>query len=411
MQKELPSLPASAVETRPNRYGWIVVAACTLMIFVTYGLIYSYGVFFKPLAEHFQWDRGAVSLIYSLAIIIRGISAIGVGWLADKYSSRWIMVICGIIMAAGYLLSSRVTGLWQFFLTYAVIEAIGMSGAWGICTAVPARWFTRQRGLVMGIVTAGSGLGTLLIVPFTERLVNAYDWSQAFVICGISAGVLMVFAALFLKDPPPLPVQPGKKAPSPGASVPEALKDIRMWLIIMAFFFFFFGSQIVLIHLVNHATDVGIDPLVAATFISVIGLISIFSRLSVGVISDKMGLYPSLIATCFILAGVFVMLIFTRQPWSFYIAAVLFGIPYGAEVTQIPLVIGRFFGLKNMATLMGISVLGVNVGGAFGAWLAGWIFDRTDSYTWAFIAGAAAAAISVMMVFFLQKEDRGKGRY
>jgi MFS transporter, OFA family, oxalate/formate antiporter len=398
-------------DARPNRYGWVVVAACTLMIFVTYGLIYSYGVFFKPLAESFQWERGSVSLIYSLAIIIRGISAIGVGWLADKYSSRWIMVICGVIMAAGYLLSSRVTGLWQFFFTYAVIEAIGMSGAWGICTAVPARWFAKQRGLVMGIVTAGSGLGTLLIVPFCERMVSAYDWPQAFVICGIGAGVLMVIGALFLKNPPEMPLTSGKTLSTSGASVRDAMKDMRMWLIILSFFFFFFGSQIVLIHIVNHATDVGIDPLIAATFVSVIGLVSIFSRLAVGAVSDKMGLYPSLIVTCFILAGVFILLIFDRAPWAFYVTAVLFGVPYGAEVTQIPLVIGRFFGVKNMATLMGICVLGVNVGGAFGAWLAGWIFDYTDSYRWAFISGAAAAIVSVVMVYFLQREDKGKTSY
>ena len=78
--------------SRPFNYGWVIVAAGFLMIFITYGLIYSYSVFFKPLAEHFQWDRASVSLIYSLAVIIRGASAIGVGWLADKNSPRWVMV-------------------------------------------------------------------------------------------------------------------------------------------------------------------------------------------------------------------------------------------------------------------------------------------------------------------------------
>ena len=173
-----------------------------MMIFVTYGLIYSYSVFFKPLADYFQWDRAAVSLIYSLAVIIRGAAAIGTGWLADKYGARKIMVFCGLMMAAGYLLSSRVTTLWQFFLTYAVIEAIGMSGIFGIGTALASRWFTRNRGLALGIVASGSGLGTLLIVPAAERLVNAVEWSQTFIICGAAAGVLMVAAALFLRAPP-----------------------------------------------------------------------------------------------------------------------------------------------------------------------------------------------------------------
>ena len=218
----------------------------------------------------------------------------------------------------------------------------------------------------------------------------------------------MVAAALFLRNPPALPVQPGNNDSAGGAATAEAIRDRRMWLIIVAFLFFFFGSQIIMVHLVNYATDVGIEPLVAATFIGVIGAVSIFSRLSIGVIAEKIGPYLSLIIMCLILAAVFVMLLFTRSVWSFYLCAVLFGIPYGGEVTQIPLVIGRFFGTRNMATLMGISVFGINLGGAFGAWISGWIFDATDSYRWAFIAGAVSAVISLAVVLMLKRQDAGK---
>ncbi len=400
--------PPAAVLKRSFNYGWVIVAACCLIIFVTYGLIYAYAVFFKPLAEHFQWDRSSVSMVYSFAVVIRGAVSIGIGWLADKYGARKVMVFCGLMMAAGYLLSSRVTALWQFFLTYAVIEAIGMSGAWGICTAMPSRWFTRNRGLALGIATAGSGAGTLLLVPFAERLVNAYDWPQAFVICGIGAGVLVVIAGLFLRNPPEALAPSGKVSPQAGASVAEALKDRRLWLIIFAFLLFFFGSQIIMVHLVNYATDVGIDPLMAATFVSVIGAVSILSRIFTGAAAEKVGLYRSLAVTCLILAAVFVALLFTRSAWVFYLLAALYGIPYGAEVTQIPLVVGRFFGTRNMATLMGMTVFGINVGGAFGAWYAGKIFDVTASYNGAFITGAVAAAGSAVMVGFLKRAEGKK---
>ena len=406
----MSSAPAAPeVSPRPNRYGWVIVAACALMIFVTYGLIYSYSVFFKPLAAHFLWDRAAVSMVYSFAVVIRGASAIGIGWLADRYSARWVMVFCGLMMAAGYLLSSRVTGLGQFFLTYAVIEAIGMSGAWGICTAVPSRWFTKNRGMILGLVVAGSGLGTLLIVPLAERLVDAFEWSRAFVICGIGAGVLMVVSALFLRNPPGYAVLNNKNQPPEGVSVSRALGDTRFWLIILTFLFFFFGSQIIMVHLVNYATDVGIDPLLAATFVGVIGAVSVFSRISMGVASEKLGIYKMMLVTRLALVAVFVLLVFTRSVWAFYLIAALFGIPYGGEVTQIPFVIGRFFGTRNMATLMGISVFGINVGGAFGAWLAGYIFDTTDSYNWAFWSGAIAAVISLALMWWLRGAEVRKG--
>lgn len=405
--QDLPSTSTIAGERRVFNYGWVIVGASSLMIFITYGLIYSYSVFFKPLAEYFQWDRSSVSMVYSLAVIIRGASAIGIGWLADKYSPRWVMVFCGLMMATGYLLSSRVTGLWQFFFTYAVIEAIGMSGTWGICTAMPARWFTKNRGLVLGIATAGSGVGTLLIVPFAERIVAAYGWSQAFVICGLGAGVIMVVSALFLQNPRQPPLPDSAKTPSAeGISPGQAIRDPRLWLITGAFFFFFFGSQVVMVHLVNYATDVGISALIAATFVSVIGAVSVFSRIAAGVVTERAGLYKTLAATCLILALVFALLLFARRAWSFYLLAALFGIPYGGEVTLIPFVLARFFGTRAMATLMGVSVFFTGIGGALGAWYAGWIFDITDSYNWAFITGAIGAMASVIMVVMLRGKDR-----
>jgi MFS family permease len=397
-----------------SSYGWIILTACALMIFVTYGLIYSYSIFFKPLADYFHWDRATVSLIYSLAVIIRGAAAIGTGWLADRYGARKIMVFCGLMMGAGFLLSSRVASLGQFFLTYAVIEAIGMSGIWGIGMAMVSRWFTKNRGIALGIVASGSGLGTMLIIPGTERLINGVGWSQAFVVIGIAAGVLIVAAALFLRMPPGSspatekdaehPARTGSDSP-PGFSLGEALRDHRLFLIIASFLPFFFGTQIVMVHLVNYATDMGIDPLVAATFVSVIGAVSIAGRLSTGAIAEKIGLYRSLILTCVFLLLSFILLLFTRAPWSFYLFAVLFSVPYGGEVTLIPLMISKYFGTRAMATLMGVIVFTNGLGGALGPWIAGKFFDITGSYNGAFITGAVAALISVVAVLLLKRQD------
>src|SRR4030042_590988 len=127
----------------------------------------------------------------------------------------------------------------------------------------------------------------------------------------------------------------GNKPRLEGASLHEAIRDARLYLIMAAFLLFFFGTQIVMVHLVNYAPDTGIDPLIAATFIGVIGAASIASRLSMGVIAEKIGLYRSLILTCVFLALSLVLLLFTRSLWSFYLYAVIFGISYGAEVTQI----------------------------------------------------------------------------
>lgn len=396
-------------------YGWVIMAACTLMIVITYGLTYSYSVFFKPLADYFGWDRAAVSLIYSTSLIIRGAVFIVVGWLADKYGARKFMVFCGFMIGLGLVLSSQVNTLWQLFLTFSVIEGIGFSGAFGIGAAATSRWFTKNRGLPLGIIASGSGLGTLLIVPGTERLINAFGWSRAFLICGVAAGLIVIICALLLRPPPKPAMATAQKPDSAvkaaniqqtGMTAGQAIKDSRMLLLLGVFFFFFFSIQIIMVHLVNYATDVGISPLVAATFVSVIGAVSIAGRLSTGVGSDRIGINNTLVLTGVCLIIAFICLIFTKALWAFYLFAVLFSLPYGGETTQIPLFIGKYFGTKAMATLVGLSMFVLSAGGALGSWAAGKIFDATYSYQWAFIAGALAGVVSLMMVLLLYRMKR-----
>ncbi len=407
MTTSFPVNHNAATRSRLN-YGWVVVAACTLMIGITYGLMYSYSVFFKPLADYFNWDRATVSVIYSVSLIIRGAFAVGVGWLADRYGPIRLSVFCGLMVAAGLILSSRANNLGQLFVTYAVIEAVGLSGAFGIGSAMVSRWFTRTRGLALGIVSTGSGLGTLFLVPTNERLVSALGWSNAFLIIGSVAGAVMVATAFLLKSPPvsivPAPPDTGqpKLTVPTEASLGTALKDTRMLLVLAVFLLFFFCNQIIMVHLVNYATDIGIAPLVAASFISIIGAVSIGGRLSAGAGAEKIGVSNSLILAHVFLVVSFVALIFVQPLWSFYLFALVFGFAYGAEVPLIPLFVGRFFGTRSMATIVGLALFIGNIGGALGPWLAGIIYDAGHNYHWAFIMGSIAAAVSLSLAFWLK---------
>jgi MFS family permease len=408
---------SAPLKKRKVHYGWVIVAACTLLVGLSTGLMFSYSVFFKPLAEYFSWDRGTVSFVYSAAYIIRGAVAIGIGWLADKYSIRAILVFCGIMAALGLILSSQVNALWQMIITFAVIEAIGLSGAFSLGTTLVSRWFTQNRGLALGIVSTGSGLGTLFIVPISERLISSVDWSQAFLYSGIVGGVIMIGLALLLRPAPSSAASSttpsskassGRNSPSstPDINLRQAIRDSRLLLIAAAFFLFFFSTQIVIVHLVNYATDVGISPAIAATFISIVGAINIVGRLGSGFISDRIGINMTMIMTISFLTLSFVFLLLTRSLWSFYLFAVVFSVPYGAEVPLLPLFIGKYFGTKNMATLLGFGLFLGSSGGALGAWVAGAIFDFSKSYQWAFIAGAAAGLLSLALMLILRKKSQ-----
>jgi MFS family permease len=388
-------------------YGWVIVAICTLMMAVGYGLIYSYSVFFKPLGEYFNWDRATVSGVYSASLIIRGAFSILVGWLADKYGPVKITVFCGIMIGLGLLLTSRVTELWQLYAAYSVVEAIGLSGTFGVATAVTSRWFTRNRGLALGIVSSGVGIGTLLIVPSAERLIKMFDWSEAYLIFGLISGVIMIAIAFFLKPLPPQPLkEAGNQAQSVEVSLRKAIRSPKMVLLILVFGFIFFCAQMIIVHLYNYATDIGIDPLVAASLVATIGVLSIAGRLIMGVGSDKLGNYNTLITCCVLLLTSFVLLIFVRSLWMLYLFAVVFGFAYGGEVPQIPLFLSKFFGTKALASLMGVILFVSNIGGALCPLVAGKIYDLDKSYQWAFILGAVIGLGALAVALILKRQSR-----
>ena len=407
-----------------SHYAWVIVAVCTLMMAVTYGLMYSYSVFFKPLAEHFSWDRATVSAVYSVSLVVRGLVSIGVGWLADKYGSIKISVFCSIMLGLGLVLTSQVTELWQLFLTYALVEAIGLSGTFGITTAVASRWFTRNRGLALGIVSSGVGLGTLIIVPGAERLIAISDWSTAYIIFGAASGVIMTAMSFFLHPAPQQFTEQRNKAsknPDPasvkienrdfssrqaGRTLGEAIRSPQMIILLLIFALLIFSNQLVLVHLVNYATDTGITPLMAATLVSIIGIVSIAGRLSMGIGADRIGIYNTLILCSVLLTVSIACLVFTRSLWAFYVVAVIFGFSYGGEVPQIPLFVGKFFGTRSMAALVGLILFVGNIGGALGSWAGGKIFDMTSSYQWAFVIGAIAGLGSLITTLVLKRISR-----
>jgi MFS family permease len=402
-----------------RRYAWVIVISCTLLMAVTYGLMYSFSVFFKPLAQYFNWDRATVSLVYSISLVTRGGISIGTGWLADRYGAKKLMVFCGIMIGLGLVLSSQVNSLWQLLLSYSLIEAIGLSGTFGITTAVTSRWFTRNRGLALGLVSSGVGIGTLLMVPGAEKLIQALEWPRAFIVFGVICGLVVIIGAFFLKSPPAdkpaasVPPSPevGQNSQNAASSIPdltlkEAIVNPRMILVIVIFCLIFFCTQMVMVHLVNYATDLGIDSLVAASLVSIIGVVSIAGRLVMGSGSDRLGMHNIMILVCALIFISLVCLIFTSQLWAFYFFAVFFGFAYGGEVPQIPLLVGSIGGTRTLATLIGLTLFLGNVGGALGPWVAGKVFDLSGHYQWAFTIGASAAFLAILLAVLLKLKNK-----
>jgi MFS family permease len=390
-------------------YGWVIVTVCSMSMAIAYGILYSYSVFFKPIAAQFNWDRATVSSIYSLAMVFRGAVTIPIGWMADRYGAMKLTAFCGVMMGVGLMLASRVTELWQFYIVYGLMVSTGLSGAYTIGSAVTSGWFQRKRGLALGLVAAGSGLGTLALVPLAQYLISVFNWSRAFAIIGAGAGFITIATAFLLKPAPPQKGKTGDSVVSAdrilssNAGLRSAILSKHMLILVITFSLINFCIQLIMIHLVNYATDLGISSFQAAGFLGIIGIVSIIGRLFMGGASDRIGTYQSLIICGILLLASLIVLFFDTSPRGFYLFAVLFGFSYGGEIPQLPMLIAQIFGIRSMAALMGIVVFIGTIGGALGPWVGGKVYDVTQNYHFAFAIAAAASVLRLVLVIGFKK--------
>lgn len=175
---------------------------------ISWGSIYSFGVFFKPVLTEFGWSRASTSGAQSLNLVLMGGFGILAGKLSDRFGTRLVLTVCGFLLGLGYLLMSRVGAIWQIYLFHGVLVGIGMSGTFVPLMSATARWFIRRRGLTSGIVASGIGIGMIMMPLVANLLISKYSWRTSYFILGLIALVLITTLAQFLRRAPSQPMPP-----------------------------------------------------------------------------------------------------------------------------------------------------------------------------------------------------------
>lgn len=393
-------------------YGWIVVAACFLVTMVTFGAGYSFGVFLNPLRETFATTSAAISGAYSLQIFLYTAMAMLAGWSMDRWGARLTTMAGGILIFSGLLLTGRTTTVWQLYGTYALIGA-GMSTSYAPLMATVSKWFDRRRGLVIGIASAGLGVGPLIMAPVASYIISIADWRFAYLLMSLTAA-LIIPAALFMKQKPNDTVTspPALKATAPAKStntsesdysVKEAARTRPFWFMCIMFFLVGLGLQMILAHIVAYSQLKGIPAITAAAVLSTVTGASIAGRIVWGLVSDRIGRKKTLAICVFSEGAIIIWLMGASSAWMLFLFAVVFGFGYGGHATQFPALIGDVFGLKHMGANLGAVVFFWGMGGALGSALAGYIFDVTGVYTSAFILGAAGMLTAGAVTFLVKR--------
>ena len=401
-------------------YGWIIVIASFVILFSFVFMSNSTGVFFKPMLFEMGWSRGITAGAFALGTLVAGLAAPFVGVLADKYGPRVMMIACACFLCAGYILTSMAGSIFQLYLSVGLLLGLGSGLMWTPVAAMAARWFVARRGIALSLIQAGAGVGTVVGPPIATYITYRFDWRSAFLILGLIMTFLTLVCGQFLRrSPQEMGLLPDGQKQNPmtqlntvkspvakSISVTDAMKRGAFWKVFYANALASFAQQVIVVHLVAAATDREITPAVAATFLSVQGVTNIIGKLFMGFVSDRIGRRISLTISLSLASLALFWLSIATEPWMFYAFAVVWGFSYGSWIPMFPAITGDLFGVASLGGIFGWVTLGNAVGGAAGAFLAGVIFDKVQSYTIVFILSATLLIVGVSLMLSLRDPKR-----
>lgn len=410
-----PSSPGDKKSGFINLYAIVIGAffammACGIVLF-------SFGVFFKPVSAEFGWMRAETSGAFSLMVILSGFLGIIAGRLGDRFKPSLVIISCGIIEGIAILLMSQIHALWQLYLYYGILIGIGMSNIAPTISLV-TRSYTKGRATMIGITIAGASVGAAFASPVATHFISVNSWQTSFMVIGGIVMALVAISAFFFYYPG-VARQPVDEIISSTREVSiqtkqltlkEAMRTTAFWILGTIIFCSGFAQQTLIVHVVPGATDMGISAAGAAVILSVMNFATITGNFGSGVIIDRIGGWLALMfSLVFSLLGISLLLGF-REVWSLYLFAIIFGLSWGLLVISRSIIIADLFGLHSNGAITGAILFLYTIGGTIGPITAGYIFDVSGHYQIAFALIAILFLISIVMALPLRSLTRRPGK-
>lgn len=403
----------NAKENTKSFYGWWIVAASFVSLFVSIGIgFFPFGVFFKYLITEFHWSRTNLSLAYSLSSFISALAGPLMGRWTDGYGPRMVMIPCAMIFGTCLIALYWLAHLYTLYFLYLII-GLTTAGLGTIPTnAVVCQWFIKKRGLAMGIVYLGIGLGGMIMPILSHYLILRFGWRLTYGLFGLTVWVvaLPIISILMKGKPEEMGVSPdGERlegyAINPsipeGLAVKDALRTSNFWLLIVAFFLQPAAFISVNVHLVPYAMDIGFSGKIAASTLSFMMGMSLLGRMTFGFISDKFNKKNLFLLAIFMeVMGLFVLMR-VKAPWMLYLFGIFFGLGMGGCAPLRPVLVGECFGVRSFGEIFGYLILAFSFGMAIGPPFSGYIFDVFHSYRWAFNGLIFTYILTLLSIYFI----------
>jgi len=387
--------------------------ACSfLTMAVMFGVSQSIVILFPELLLQFGWSRTVLSVAPALYGAIGAAGGFAIGSLAGRIRLPLLMSAGGTLAVASLLLCRSITALWQLYVFYGILLAIGLTSLGNVPNMILVTgWFKERRGMAAGVLYAGNGAGMLLFMPLIQSVIGKHGWRSAYLVQAVALAALVPVVAAFQRSAPPQPAPVPRKAEPPGTHrhVEALARRPRFWFTFLQFLFGPLSSSPVTVHQASLMRDKGIAPATVGWIVSLFGLAWMAGMLSAGLLSDRIGRERTYtVGTIGMVAGCAVLLAMPDRGTGMAILyAILFGFGFGSRPPMDAATAMDVFGGAGFGKTIGVMSIALGIGQVAGPIVAGAIFDSRGSYDAALVFSIAVAAAATVCIW-LAAPRRGR---
>lgn len=374
------------------------------------GIRHGFGLYLVPMSHEFGWSHQVFSLAIATQNLLWGAVQPFTGALADKYGSKIVVAVGGVLYCIGLLLMSISSQAWMLNLSAGLIIGLALSATSFsvLLSAVGRAAHPSKRSMAMGIASAAGSFGQFIMLPTTLLMIKSVGWSAALIISAILVA-LVVPLAWMLKAPAYVAPKAVTQSIQANLSFKQILKIAftHKPFLFLALGFLVCGFQVVFlgIHLPGYLVDHGFDASSGTIFLALVGLFNIVGTYAAGYLGDKFS-KPHLLMGIYGLRGIAIVsfLVIPLSTWTIYTFGIVMGILWLSTVPLTNGIVANMFGIKYLTMLSGIVFFTHQIGSFFGGWLGGLNHDLTGNYNLMWIGSIALSIFGVIVHFFVNEK-------
>jgi MFS family permease len=398
---------SSGVETP---YAWRRLVVSLLLSTIGGIGLWSAIVVLPSVQAEFGIARASASLPYTATMVGFAFGGILMGRIADRFGIIVPLIGGAVALSLGYVAAAYTTSLWQFAVVQGlIIGLLGSSATFGPLIADVSHWFTRNRGIAVGICASGNYLSGTIWPPVLQHFIDMVGWRQTHIGIGVFCAVTMLPLTLALRRPTPMSHRSTPSmAAAIGSSMPATSSNVLQWMLVLAGLACCVAMSMPQVHIVAYCGDLGYGVARGAQMLSLMLGFGVVSRLASGWISDRIGGVRTLLLGSALQCLTLLFYLPFDGLASLYIVSALFGLSQGGIVPSYAMIVREYFPPHEAGTRVGLVLMATIIGMAVGGWMSGAIFDLTGSYQAAFINGILWNVLNLSIAFWLWRQPRGR---